>query len=97
MQVLSEKEEEKVKAAVEGIGVFVDTLLLISKAQDEVSARGKPVPQSEPMDFDAVCTLQDAASSGIHLWYAIVQQICNPTCNQTPHMGSNDKNVRLLL
>ncbi len=61
--MLSEKEQEKVKAAVEGIGVFVDTLLLISKAQDEVSACGKPVPHSEPMDVDAVCSLQNAASS----------------------------------
>ena len=54
MQVLSEKETEKVDAAVEGIGVFVDTLLLISKTQDEMSAQGRPAAQPEPMDTDEV-------------------------------------------
>ncbi len=55
MQVLSEKEDEKVHAAVEGIGIFVDTLLLISKTQDEMSSPGKTAPQAEPMDVDEVC------------------------------------------
>ena len=52
--MLSEKETEKVDAAVEGIGVFVDTLLLISKTQDELSAQGRPAAQPEPMDTDEV-------------------------------------------
>ena len=52
--MLSEKETEKVDAAVEGIGVFVDTLLLISKTQDEMSAQDRPAAQPELMDIDEV-------------------------------------------
>ena len=58
MQVLSEKEDAKVHAAVEGIGIFVDTLLLISKTQDEMSCPGKAAPQTEDMDVDEVCMLR---------------------------------------
>lgn len=55
LQVLSEKEDEKVHAAVEGIGIFVDTLLLISKTQDEMSVPSKTSQHTEAMDMDEVC------------------------------------------
>ena len=55
MQVLSEKEDQKVHAAVNGIGIFVDTLLLISKTQDKMSSPGRSAPPTDPMDIDEVC------------------------------------------
>jgi len=54
VQVLSEKEDEKVNAAVQGVGVFVDTLLLISRTQDEMVSPGKTVPKTDGMAVDEV-------------------------------------------
>ena len=61
--MLSEKEDAKVHAAVEGIGIFVDTLLLISKTQDEMSSPGRAAPQTVDMDVDEVCILRFSSAS----------------------------------
>lgn len=61
VQVLSEKEDEKVNAAVQGVGVFVDTLLLISRTQDEMVSPGKTVPKTDGMEVDEVRNVHELA------------------------------------
>ncbi len=70
LQVLSEEDADRVNAAVSGIETFVDTLMLVTKTQNDldekVSAEGTPPadaePPAEPMNVDSAPTAQVGTS-----------------------------------
>ncbi|EIE23491.1 hypothetical protein COCSUDRAFT_65942 [Coccomyxa subellipsoidea C-169] len=72
VEVLSEEDADRVDAAVKGIEAFVDTLMLVTETQNELSKAGGPeeasaaddVSPAEPMNVDAASPAQETTAAG---------------------------------